>query len=336
MCWREISHRIVASNVVITGATGFIGTAVLRELLQRGIPTTVLLRPESNLERIASLSGFERLTCARLDEPSLVEKLRARQPNIFIHCAWRGVLGGARNEAFQITENIPLTIKSVELAHASGCRQWIGLGSQAEYGNANRRLDESAPTLPTTAYGRGKLAAGIAALGLAESLGLRGAWLRIFSTYGPGDAPQWLIQHVIREFLADRTPQLTRCEQLWDYLYVADAARAIVSVANGETAGVFNLGSGRAIVLMHPVARMESRHSPIESFMAALKESLFDIARSLSAVGNGCATRLDSPLSACPSVCRSRSRTCRASRCRRRCLLGNSSADRRRLLLPAR
>ena len=175
--------------------------------------------------------------------------MRERQPKVFIHCAWRGVLGGVRNEAYQISENVPLTIKAVELAHASGCRQWIGLGSQAEYGNLNRRLDESAPTTPTTAYGRAKLAAGIAALGLAETLGLRGAWLRVFSTYGPGDAPQWLIQHVVREFLAGRTPQLTRCEQLWDYLYVADAARAIVSVANGETTGVFNLGSGRAVVL---------------------------------------------------------------------------------------
>ena len=65
-----------------------------------------------------------------------------------------------------------------------------------------------------------------------------------------------MIQHVIREFLAGRTPQLTRCEQLWDYLYVADAARAIVSVANGETAGVFNLGSGRAIVLKELIEKL--------------------------------------------------------------------------------
>lgn len=261
----------MANSVVITGATGFIGAATLRELLARKIPTTVLVRPDSDLRRLAGLSGFDRVTCARLDEASLAEKLRERQPQIFIHCAWRGVLGGARNEAYQISENVPLTIKSVELAHAIGCRQWIGLGSQAEYGNPNRRVDESAPTTPTTAYGRGKLAAGIAALGLAETFGLRGAWLRVFSTYGPGDAPQWLIQHVIRLLLMGHTPQLTRCEQLWDYLYVADAARAIVSVANGETAGVFNLGSGHAIALREFTEKLRAIiGSPVEPAYGAV------------------------------------------------------------------
>ena len=134
----------------------------------------------------------------------------------------------------------------MKLATACGCRQWIGLGSQAEYGNANRILDETAPLLPTTLYGKAKLAAGNEALSRCHTAEMAGAWLRVFSTYGPGDHPHWMIPHVIREFLQGRAPQVTRCEQQWDYIFVADAARAIVSVADGKTSGVFNLGSGQA------------------------------------------------------------------------------------------
>ena len=236
----------MSTHVAITGATGFIGATVVAELLARETQVTILLGPDSKLERLAALRGFETLVCSGLRDDRTVRTLRSRQPDVFIHCAWRGVGGQERNEASQITANVPLTLDSVELAAGAGCRQWIGLGSQAEYGNQNRRLNEDAPLLPTTIYGKAKLAAGVAALALCEARAIAGVWLRVFSTYGPGDAPHWFIPYVIQEFLAGRPPRLTNCEQRWDYLYVTDAARAIASAADGSTTGVFNLGSGSA------------------------------------------------------------------------------------------
>jgi len=234
------------STALLTGATGFIGSAVLAELSRRNIRTLVLLRPESDRSRITQLAAENIFVFSRLDDPGLAEKLWAQQPDVFIHCAWHGVGGQERNAEFQFAENVPLTLASANLAAACGCKQWVGLGSQAEYGNANRILDETAPTNPTTFYGRAKLAAGNEALALCAQKNLAGAWLRVFSTYGPGDHPHWMIPHVIREFLSGRAPQVTKCEQLWDYLFVADAARAIASVADGKVSGVFNLGSGES------------------------------------------------------------------------------------------
>jgi nucleoside-diphosphate-sugar epimerase len=236
-------------HVAITGATGFIGSAVLKELLLSGTRVTVLLRPESNTTRVDSMEGFETLRYADLLDNATIDGLRKNKPDAFIHCGWHGVGGHERNEAFQITDNVVTTNNAVELAAASGCRKWIGLGSQAEYGNQNRCLDENAALLPTTVYGKAKLAAGMAALALCEARQIAGVWLRVFSTYGPGDAPGWLIPYVIQEFLAGRAPRLTLCEQLWDYLYVADAARAVCAAAKSSTNGVFNLGSGRALPL---------------------------------------------------------------------------------------
>lgn len=241
-------------TLVVSGANGFLGAEVVVDAMRRGWRVLGLVRPGARVERLAALPGAELVPAETLEAPSLMVKLAAAQPQAFVHAAWRGVGGADRNDPFQIETNLPLTLAAVRLAQTIGCSTWIGIGSQAEYGNPNRRLDESAPTQPTTLYGRAKLAAGIAALGLAETLGLRGAWLRVFSLYGPGDAPTWFVQQVIREFLAGRTPRLTPCGQRWDYLYVADAARAVMAVVEAPAAGgLFNLGAGEATSLRNIV-----------------------------------------------------------------------------------
>jgi UDP-glucose 4-epimerase len=236
-------------SVILTGANGFIGAAVYRELIRRNQRPLVLLRAGADQSRLEGLDPESTFTFSRFDEPHLAARLASHGPAALIHCAWRGVGGAERDHAFQLAENIPLTLATVELAAQSGCRSWIGLGSQAEYGNPNQILDEQAPTRPTTRYGEAKLAAGRQALVLCGERGLSGSWLRVFSTYGPGDHPRWFIPHVIRELLAGRSPQVTRCEQRWDYLYVDDAARAIARVAEAGCPGIFNLGSGEAPVL---------------------------------------------------------------------------------------
>jgi UDP-glucose 4-epimerase len=239
----------MSRHAVITGATGFLGSAITSELLNNGFSVSVLLRGESVETRLAALSGHNTLRYSRLSDPDLRAELALQQPDVFVHCGWRGVAGYERNEGYQFSENIPATIDSVNLAAAIGCRHWIGLGSQAEYGNQNQCLNETADTRPTTMYGKAKLAAGIVATGLCDAHGITGTWLRVFSTYGPGDSPSWFLPYVTQEFIAGREPKLTKCEQIWDYLYVDDFAKAVVAVIKGEAAGIYNAGSGNAVPL---------------------------------------------------------------------------------------
>ena len=244
MCWPDVT-KSMSKRVVVTGATGFIGAAIVRELLVKGDEVFVLTRENSNISRLDSVKDSVKfITCNDLAEESLILSMMGNAADVFIHCAWRGVAGAERNEAFQIVENIATTIQSIELAVKLGCRQWIGFGSQAEYGNLNCKICEDSKISPTTVYGKAKLSAGIAALGLCDAYKITGSWLRVFSTYGPGDSPHWFIPYIIQEVLAGHVPQLTQCEQLWDYLYVDDAARAVVAVAQTKASGVFNLGSG--------------------------------------------------------------------------------------------
>jgi UDP-glucose 4-epimerase len=254
-------------HIAITGATGFIGAAVLRDLLSRKLRVTVLLRPESNCDRWPNLKGIQTLVYSKLNDTSVVRTLQASRPDAFVHCAWRGVAGGERNEPYHITLNLPMTVESVELAAAAGCKHWVGLGSQAEYGNPNRKVAEDGPLAPVTVYGKAKLAAGMAASALCQTTGLTFAWLRVFSTYGPDDAPHWLIPYVIRELLVGHSPNLTACEQRWDYLFVRDAAEVIGTVAATGITGIYNVGSGQAYLLKEIVELI--RHQLASSLQAS-------------------------------------------------------------------
>ena len=64
-----------------------------------------------------------------------------------------------------------------------------------------------------------------------------------------GDEPTWFIPYIITELKKGNVPKLTNCEQLWDYLYVEDAANAILSVVYQRASGIFNIGSGQAVSL---------------------------------------------------------------------------------------
>lgn len=233
-------------KVIVTGATGFIGAAAVAELAARGHEVFALLRPTSHPVRLQKVSGWHSIRAGSWDSAEVVKALAAHQPTAFVHCAWQGVGGAERNAPWQITANLRLTADMLELAKKIGCSQWVSLGSQAEYGNLNQRISEDSPTKPTTIYGKAKLIATEATQAFCTAAGMKAAILRVFSTFGPGDAPAWFIPYVIRELMAERAPQLTACEQRWDYLYVGDAARAIASTVEAQVAGVFNLGSGTA------------------------------------------------------------------------------------------
>ena len=226
----------------MTGATGFIGSYVLKCALSQGFRVMILLRRDSDTASIKDVGGVGSLVYGHLTDPCVIGEIVKFSPEVFIHMGWKGVAGSARNEPYQVTDNVPAIISSVQCAYKSGCKSWVGIGSQAEYGSPNCKADETFPTAPTTLYGKAKLASCWASSALCQAYGLNWSWVRIFSTYGPGDKTYWLIPHLIREMAQGNSVKVTKAQQLWDYLYVEDAARGILAVAQAFGSGIFNLG----------------------------------------------------------------------------------------------
>src|SRR5271165_3421528 len=132
--------------------------------------------------------------------------MSAFRPDAVLHLAWWGVINSARFAREQISDNIETACALTEASAASGASAFIGLVSQGEYGGAVEMSEESLPG-PTSLYGVAKVATLFLTRQLAEQAGLRHVWLRLFSTYGPGDNDGWLIPMVITEMLAGRRPR---------------------------------------------------------------------------------------------------------------------------------
>lgn len=147
---------------------------------------------------------------------------------VFYHLGWSGTFGEQRNDADMQQKNVEYTLDAVRLAKRLGCVHFIGVGSQAEYGRFDGRLTPDTRTLPENEYGRAKLAAGIRSAELCRGLGLRHSWVRVLSVYGPFDGRNTMIMSVIRGLLSGERVSLTKGEQIWNYLYSGDAARALL------------------------------------------------------------------------------------------------------------
>ena len=248
MDWKGLTARNM-SRIFMTGATGFLGARTLRTLLDMddSVEIAVLIRPEANTWRIEEELKSSRVIAVegRFEEVDSYRKpMRLFAPHTVAHLGWSGVEGKARNEPHQVDINIQGTVDLARVSLEAGASRWLGLGSQAEYGPSNAPLDESARAQPTTLYGAAKLSCFHLTRTICQQAGVEFAWMRVFSLYGPRDNPDWLIPYVIRKILSGEAPKLTSGSQLWDYLYIDDAADAVAKMALCRKEGVFNLGSG--------------------------------------------------------------------------------------------
>lgn len=247
----------------MTGATGFLGAAVVRDLLARTGDLAVLTRHDLAGSRLETIAG--RITSIKGDlfEP---ESYRAEvitfAPDAIVHCAWSGVSGATRNGKGQL-DNLPATGALVDIASRAGAKIVVGIGSQAEYGSCAGPTCETTAPRPTTLYGIVKLAAGQALLQMAAERGMRGIWGRIYSLYGPDDQGAWLIPSMIRALRSGSAPKVTNCEQIWEFLHVADAALAISSLIECDRAhGIFNIGSGSPVRLRDVILKLRDLVAP--------------------------------------------------------------------------
>lgn len=247
----------------VTGASGFIGAAVVRELLSRRIAVAVLRRRPEIGQRLIPMQDQVTFLSAS-DDSGLpdADTLREWRPDTVFHLGWAGVGSAQRNDAAIQLENVQAAAKLAETCVAARVQQLIGAGSQAEYGPKQTEILETDCPAPTTLYGAAKLSACVLTQRICELNGVSHAWLRIFSTYGPGDNPDWMIPSLIRQLRAGQRPQLTAAEQLWDYLHVNDAAAAFVAVGESRATGIFNLASGEAVPLRTVIELIRNAVNP--------------------------------------------------------------------------
>lgn len=232
-------------RVIITGATGTIGMALIRKCIEKDIEAVLLVNPASRrLDRIPDDPHVKMLKCG-LDDLASADAKVIGSADVMFHLAWSGAFGDARNDKALQDRNFEHTIDAVRLAHRLGCSVFVGAGSQAEYGRVEGVLKPDTPCNPENEYGRAKLRASLATRELCHEMGMRHIWPRILSIYGPYDGDYTMIMSVIAQLLDGKKPALTAGEQIWDFLYTDDVAEAYMLLAEkGVDGSVYPIGSG--------------------------------------------------------------------------------------------
>jgi nucleoside-diphosphate-sugar epimerase len=228
--------------ILVTGATGFVGRAVVAMLVGRGDDVHALYRDRP-------LAGTPEVTWHRVDllAAGEIERVVAEVcPDRLIHLAWHTEHG----RIMQAQENIVWVEGSLRMMRAfaryGGSRVLI-LGSGAEYdwSNAAGPLSElRSPLTPATLYGAAKDALRRLATAYARQEGIELAWGRPFFLYGPGEDPARLVPSVIRSLLADWPVAISSGAQIRDYMHVEDLASALLALLDSPVVGDVNLASG--------------------------------------------------------------------------------------------
>lgn len=236
-------------KVLITGATGFIGSHVARRLVKEGCEVYAIARESSDLWRINDIvPNLNLLRFDLLDVDTLNNYLEKIRPYLCIHCAWYAVPGKYLNAP----ENLTILNTSLHLASKLadlGCQRFIGIGTCVEYDTTIGYLSEDSPTKARSLYAASKLGLQVVLEQLANVTGMQVAWVRLFYQYGAFEDERRLVPSVICALLREQVARLTKGEQLRDFLHVEDVAAAICAVARSKRSGVFNVGSGKPIAV---------------------------------------------------------------------------------------
>lgn len=228
---------------VVTGGAGFTGAVLVEQLRKHGYSVCALVRPRSEHNKRINTNDTE-ISVFEIDMEKLlhVKDLIRSKASVFFHLA---VLGGKDFES-QL-KNVNVTLDAIRLASELGCRRFIGIGSQAEYGVVpldELTMEDRMPN-PITPYGAAKVASCYLSRMMAEELDIEWVWGRIFSLIGKYEPQGRMFPDLCSSLNEGRAISLTSCRQNWDYLDVHDAADAIIALCEKGVSGeIYNIAHG--------------------------------------------------------------------------------------------
>lgn len=213
-------------RIVITGATGFIGSNLARLFLEQGARVFALVRPGSaHLKALPVHENLKVIPCALEQVSDCVDEIGSADG--FFHFAWGGVNREEIDSPAVQAANVAASLKCVRAAAALGCRIFMDAGSRVEYGIQEGMMREDADCRPVNQYGKAKWKFYQKAAPLCRECSMDYYHLRFFSVYGPGDHPWSIISTLARELPEGKTVSLSACRHQWNFMYIEDAVQAV-------------------------------------------------------------------------------------------------------------
>ncbi|WP_310830501.1 NAD-dependent epimerase/dehydratase family protein [Paenibacillus pedocola] len=238
-------------TIIITGANGFIGRHVLNELAGREDQVYALTSSHENKINTKNITW---ISVDLLNENELREMFSLiNSPTHLLHLAWDTTPGQYWNSASNL-KWLKASMSLFDMFCSAGGERIVGIGSCAEYDlkwGICREFDT--PPAYNSIYGSSKNSLHHILMSYQQSYGISCAWARVFYLYGPWEHELRLVPSVILSLLKGDQAKCSHGQQIRDYLYVKDAAKALVKLLDTQIEGPVNVGSGEPIRLLEIV-----------------------------------------------------------------------------------
>ena len=249
-------------TAIVSGATGFVGGAVTRELLNCGYKVYALCRPGS-AKRLPQDSKCIPVEFDLADPAALLRRLQPGCAQYFFHFAWSGSAGPERGDVRLQLDNAAQSAALVQIAAKLGCRRLIAAGSVTEQEAYAAVMENGTQPGIGYIYGTAKFSAHALMKCEAARSGISFVSGRITNIYGPLERSPRLVNTTIRKCLKGVSPVFTSGTQLYDFIFVSDAARAFRLIAEkGRDFYEYVVGSGKSAPLRSFLERLQAAVAP--------------------------------------------------------------------------
>lgn len=249
-------------KAIIVGATGFIGSWLLDELLERQVEVTILKLPSERFHR--DMQG-ENLHIVEYESGKIldIKDSLEKDYDVFYYIAWKGVAPEIKNNITAQIDNIAYAVDAFYLCNYLSCKYFITPGSTAEYRKNESFINEDSLPHVTDLYGATKVAVHYLLQGLSLQLNQKFIWAIIPSAYGERRLDNNIITYTIRTLLNRERPVYGPLNQIWDCVYMKDVATALYLMGeHGKENRIYGIGSGSPRLLSHYITQIRDYIDP--------------------------------------------------------------------------
>ena len=232
-------------QVIVTGANGFIGSSLIKVLVEKGIKV-VAIDVSFSIVRLPQNKLITKIESG-IDE-KLGEKIPAGEYDAFYHLAWRGVNGVEKADPVIQLANIQMAIECASICKQIDCKKLLCAGTVAE------QTTFSLPLLTKTnggmMYGVAKHCGHLMLESYCKNIGQPFVWMQFSNIYGVGNRTGNLVSYTLDEILAEKVATFGPADQPYDFIYVDDLIEAVYRIgANENRHEMYYIGSGAPCLL---------------------------------------------------------------------------------------